>query len=118
MQDEEQQYEQQPHDVPSSDTIQVTLGESGAPIELSWDGTTYRVVSRPILWVKRERWWERRQPLQEIPVWRFTAVSVDPLPEQTNPQPGRLAHIEVARLSNPKRWQLTHHHWVDPTAEP
>lgn len=118
-----------------AEPISVTLGGSGAPIELSWGETLYRVVSRPILWVKRERWWEHRQSLQEIPVWQFNAVSVaaecvadqvasaaqtsqagrtaDPALTQPAQATERLVRMEVVRLPNPQRWQLVAYRWVE-----
>lgn len=55
----------------------------GAPVCFSWQERSYTVISRPVRWYSRKRWWQEASAapkgiganLIEIEMWRLWAAS-------------------------------------------
>jgi hypothetical protein len=61
------------------ENISVSLNRTGEPVEFSWRGSSYRVVSKPERWFSRRQWWAEASRVQrgigkevlEVEMWRL-----------------------------------------------
>lgn len=93
-----------------SESIGVLLGESGAPVQLDWQGQSYQVVAPPVLWVDRTRWWESGvgfdTAAQDFPVWRLNVTPSPPVVESALAAiPAATNVVDIARTAS-QEWQL------------
>jgi hypothetical protein len=63
--------------------VAVVTDFDGAPVCFNWEGRSYTVISRPVRWYSRKRWWQQAggaprgagAELIEIEMWRLWAAS-------------------------------------------